>query len=434
MTRSVFGSARHCIYACQDYIYGSSDAAVRTFRIGLKTLLKGRAYLFAIAVMALAVGISTAVFSLAQALIFHTLPFPDQQSLRVIWKADRKSGVPFLELAYPELRDLQQGVPAFDSVALMPTTLYGYGKVIRIGNREPVQIESAPVSHDLFKTLGVRPILGRDFKDSDEHPGAALVVILSDRVWRTQFHQDARIVGRPVALNGVGYTVIGVAGHDLDFPKGVGLWVPLGVNKDLDNRNACYLQAIARVKPGYSPEQADAQVDALFKRLARGYPQFYSATQESVVTSLPRYWMGSARLQLLVSLGASFLLLITGCVIASNLFLSRTLARRQEIATRSALGATTFQIFVQFLAEGLAAAFFAGSAGVAIAWAVIKLLVSVAPPDIPRLEDAGVSWPALGFAVCRLCAGSGSLLGCSHSRRHTNEFGSGIARRWHTAQ
>ncbi len=212
----------------RDAIYGSIETAARTFRFSLRTLLKGRAYLCAIAVLALAIGISTAVFSLAQAVIFHPLPFPNQQSLRVIWKADRKSGFPFLELAYPELRDLQHGVPAFESVALMPTTLYGYGKVIRVGNHEPIQVESAPVSHDFFKVLGVRPVLGRDFKDSDEHPAAAPVVILSSAVWRTQFHRDAGIIGRQIALNGEGYTVIGVAGKDVDFPKGAGLWVPLG--------------------------------------------------------------------------------------------------------------------------------------------------------------------------------------------------------------
>ncbi len=354
----------------------------------------------ALAVMALAIGISTSVFTLAYAVVFRSLPFRDQESLRVIWKADSKSGNPFLELAYPELRDLQRGVPAFESVALMPTTLYGYGKVIRIGNQEPVQVESAPVSHEFFETLGVRPIRGRDFKDSDEHPGAAPVVILSYRVWQMQFHGEANIIGRQVVLNGVDHTIIGIAGRDLDFPKGVGLWVPLGVDKDsVDNRNAYYLQAIARVKSGFSSEQINSQVQALFTRLAREYPQFYSPTQEAVVTSLPRYWMGSARPQLLISLGASFLLLLTGCVTASNLFLSRTLARRQEIATRCSLGATSFQIFAQFFAEGISAAFLAGSAGLAIAWAAIELLVSVAPPDIPRLQNAGVHLPALAFAL-----------------------------------
>jgi hypothetical protein len=101
----------------------------------------------------------------------------------------------------------------------MPTTLYGYGKVMRVANHEPVQIESAPVSHDFFKTLGIHPVLGRDFRDSDEHPGAAPVVILSYSTWRTQFGQDAGIIGRQIVLNGQGYAVIGVAGRDIDFPN-----------------------------------------------------------------------------------------------------------------------------------------------------------------------------------------------------------------------
>ncbi len=295
--------------ACGHHIYGPTEAMVRAVRIACRTILGGNSYLFAIAVMSLAIGMGTAVFSLAEAVIFRPLPFPGQQSLRVIWKADFRSANPFLELAYPELHDLQDGVPALESVALMPTTLYGYGKVIRIGNQEPIQVESAPVSHDFFRTLGVHPALGRDFEDSDEHPGVAPVVILSDSCWRTQFHQDAQIVGRQITLNGDGYTVIGVAGPAVDFPEGVGLWVPLGVNKNLNNRNAYFLQAIARVKPGRSPEEADAQVAALFKRLPRDYPQFYSATQQAVITPLSRYWIGSARPQFLASLAASLLLL-----------------------------------------------------------------------------------------------------------------------------
>ncbi|MDQ2948455.1 MAG: ABC transporter permease [Acidobacteriota bacterium] len=175
--------------------------------------------------------------------------------------------------------------------------------------------------------------------------------------------------------------------------------MPLGTRGGLDNRGAYYLQAIARVKPGYSDKQVNAQVGGLFRRLAREYRQFYSPTQEAIVTPLPRYWAGSARPQLLISLGASFLLLLTECITASNLFLSRTLARRHEIATRSSLGATTSQIFVQFLTEGLTAASLAGIAGVAVASAVIKLLVSLAPPDIPRLGAAGVNWEVLGFAA-----------------------------------
>jgi predicted permease len=375
------------------------EALVRNLRFAVRTLTGARAYLFAIAVLAAGIGLSTSVFSLAQAVLFHPLPFPKQDSLRVIWKADPKAGVPFLELAYPELRDLQQGVPAFEAVAVMPTTLYGYGKVIRAGNQEPLQVESAPVSHGFFKTLGVSPLLGRDFTDADEHPGAGPVVILSNSVWRSHFQGDARIIGRQISLSGQGYTVIGVMSRDVDFPRGVGLWVPMGVSKGLDNRGNYYMQAIGRVKPGYSDNQVNAQVNSLFKRLALQYPGVYSATQQAVITGLPKYWVGSARLQLLISLGASFLLLATACITASNLSLSRTLARRQEIATRSSLGATTAQIFAQFAVEGLTAASLAGVAGLAVAWTLIKFLVRLAPSEIPRLTGARVNWQVLVFAA-----------------------------------
>lgn len=349
------------------------------FRFALRTLLHGRAYFIAIFVLAAAIGMSTAVFSLARAVLFHALPFTDESALRVIWKADEKSGVPFLELAYPELRDLQQGVPAFASVAVMPTTLYGYGKVIRFGNRAPVQVESAPVSHDFFQTLGVRPMIGRDFNAGDEHPGAAPVAILSYSTWRGVFHQDGGIVGKPVTLNGAGYRVIGVMAPELDFPRGVGLWVPMGVSAALEDRGMYFMQAIARVKPGYSDAQVTAQVNGLFRRLAKEYSGDYSPTQQGVITPLTDYWVGSARLQLLVSLGASFLLLLTGWVTASNLFLSRALARSQEIATRSSLGAGTRQIVAQFATQSLMAAAIAGIAGLCLAALLIRILVAWHP-------------------------------------------------------
>ncbi len=372
---------------------------MRHLRFALRTLLGDQAYLFAMVVLAAAIGISTAVFSIAQAVLFQPLPFPRQNDLRIIWKADVKSGVPFLELAYPELLDLQSNVTAFESVAVMPTTLYGYGKIIRSGKSAPVQVESAPVSHDFFKTLRIAPMLGRDFSDADEHPGAAPVTVLSYSTWRSIFHSDRSIVGRPLTLNGQGYRVIGVMGPQIDFPRGVGLWVPMGVSRDLENRSIYFMQAIARIKPGYSDNQVAAQVNGLFRRLAKEYSGYYSPTQQAVITSLPGYWVGSARPQLLVSLGASFLLLFTGWVTAANLFLSRTLARSQEIATRSSLGADTFQILIQFLTEGMIAALIAGAAGFGLAALLIRILVAMAPADIPRLADAGISRPVVGFGI-----------------------------------
>ncbi len=211
--------------------------------------------MFGISVLALAAGLSTAIFSLVEAVLLRPLPFPQQDSLRVIWKADRKAGVPFIELGYPELRDLQQNVDAFSSVAVMPTTLYGYGQTIQFGVNEPVQVESAPVSHDFFRTLDVSPALGRDFANTDEQIGAAPVVILSDTVWREHFDASPAVLGQQVRLNGTAHTIIGVMAPGIDFPRGAGVWTPLGVGPFVERRGTTYLQAIARVRPGYSDGQ-----------------------------------------------------------------------------------------------------------------------------------------------------------------------------------
>src|SRR5262249_34033349 len=141
------------------------------------------------------------------------------------WKEDPRAGRFVGELAYPELRDLQENIADFEYVAVMPTSLYGYARVLQTGNSEPIQIESAPVSHDFFRVLGVAPVLGRDFESSDERVGAPPVVIVSDRVWRNYLGSDPRIVGRMLRLNGQGYTVIGVMARGVEFPRGAGFWV-----------------------------------------------------------------------------------------------------------------------------------------------------------------------------------------------------------------
>lgn len=375
------------------------EAALRHTRFALRTYRRhGAAYLFAIAILALGIAMSVTMFSLVQAVLLKPLPFPDQDAIQVVWKEDRAAGVPLVELAYPELGDLQ-ALDTFQSVALMPTTLYGYGRVLDLGRGDPIQLEGTPVSHDFFRTLGIKPALGRDFTDADEQIHAAPVVILSDHVWRRHFDADPSILGRQIRLNGEGVTVIGVTAPAVDFPRGVDLWIPLGVTPARDRRGATYLQAIARLRPGATRDTAFHQVAALFQRQARDYPQFYSSVQAAVVTPLPRYFTGSARVHLWISLGASLLLLAAACVCAGNLFLSRALARRREIATRTSMGAAPRHILAQFAIEGLTAAVLAGAAGTALAATLIRALVAWAPADIPRLADAALDPLGLAFAL-----------------------------------
>ena len=318
----------------------------------------------------------------------------------MIWKTDPQAAAPFVELAYPELRDLQENIRDIQYAAVMPTTLYGYGKVLQTGSAEPVQVESAPVSHDFFRVLGIAPALGRDFSASDEQIGAAPVVIISDRVWREHLGGNRNIVGQMIRLNGQGHTVIGVMAPGVEFPRGAGLWVPLGVERRVvERRTATFLQAIVRLKPGVSRDAAASQINPLFARLAADHPDVYSRSQQAVVTPLPVYWTGSARLHLWIMLAASLLLLIAAVVSAGNLFLSRALARRQEIATRAALGARPAQILLQFATEGAAAGAIAACAGLLLAQSALRILVRWAPADIPRLSDATLNTASFGFAA-----------------------------------
>jgi putative ABC transport system permease protein len=378
-----------------------SENAARHVLFALRTLSRHRSvYLSAIGILALGIGMSVAMFSLVDAVLLRPLPFPEQDLIQVIWKADLLAGAPFVELAYPELGDLQENMKGFQYVAVMPTTLYGYGKVIQVGKAEPVQVESAPVSHDFFRVLGVSPVIGRDFSGSDEQVSAAPVVVVSDWVWRKYLGADRQVIGQLIRLNGQGHTVIGVMAPGVDFPRGVGLWTPLGVDRRVvERRTATFLQAIARVKRGYSRASLTTQVNALFARLAADHPDAYSRSQQGVLTPITEYWTGSARPHLWVMLGASLLLLVAATISAGNLLLSRALSRRQEIATRAALGARPAQILLPFAVEGIAAGLIAASLGLLIAQLAIRFLVQWSPADIPRLSQAALHTGSLGFAA-----------------------------------
>ena len=377
------------------------DSSWRHLKTAARALLRNRkTSLAAAGILSVGMGMSVAMFSLVDAVLLRPLPFPRQESIEVIWKADPLAGRYVEELAYPELRDFQENISDFEYVAVLPTSLYGYARVLQIGNAEPVQIESALVSHDFFRVLGVAPVLGRDFNDSDEHPGAPLAVMVSDRVWREYLGSDPRIVGRMIRLNGQGYTVIGVMARGVDFPRGAGFWVPLGVeSRVVERRKATFLQAIARVKPGVSHQRVASEVDGLVRRLAREYPDAYSPSQRAVVTPLTEYWTGSSRAHLWILLGASVLLLAASVLSASILIVSGVLGRGAEIATRIALGAGRRHILGQLGAEGALVAVVAAGAGTGLAGLLVRILVRLAPHDIPRLGEAGLNPGSMAFAL-----------------------------------
>ena len=350
--------------------------------------------------LALGIGMSVAMFSLVDAVLLRPLPFPDQDSIYVIQKADPLAGAHVEELAYPELSDLQESIPGFEYVAVTPVALYGNARVLQSGTADPVQLETALVSHDFFRVLGVSPRMGRNFVSADERVGAPPVVVVSDQTWRDQLGADPGIIGRTVRLNGQGHTVIGVMAAGVEFPRGAALWIPLGIEEGIvERRGATFLQAVARAKPGYSRQQVDRDVSALFTRLANEYPEAYSSSQRGVVIPLVNYWTGSARIHLWIVLGASLLLLIASAISSGGILLSRAVSRRSEIATHLALGAPPRRVLAQMAAEGAVAGGIAAIAGLGIAYLLIRSLVKWPPADIPRLSEASLDLNSFCFAA-----------------------------------
>src|SRR5215510_11721903 len=364
-------------------------------------VLRRRPGITAIAVVTLALGISanTAIFSVAYASILRPLPFPRQEQLVVAWKSDQTARNPFVELSVPEFKDWQTDIHVFDSIAAMPTTVYGYGYVMT-GFGEPVQLESARVSADFFKTLGVSPLLGRLFVEEDDHPGAARVVILSHRLWRERFYSDPGIVGQLITLGQLDFTIIGVMSRDFEFPRGADIWTPLlsTMNPRIaENRGAVFLQAIGRLKHGVSTEQAEAELNTIIARVAEAHPETESSGHRVVVTPLADYVFGSARPGLLLLLGATGLLLLIACVNIANLLLARALSRRRELAVRTALGASRMRLVRQFVTESLPLMLSATTLGIILAFWLIDFLLWAAPEDIPRIQDVRINLVVLLF-------------------------------------
>jgi predicted permease len=370
-------------------------------RLFFRGILSRKAtYLAAAGILSLGIGMSLAMFSLVDAVLIRPLPFPRQRDIHLIWKVDPLAGEYIVEMAYPELHDLQASLGDVEYAAVMTTSLYGYARVLQSRSSESVQIESGLVSHDFFRVLGVSPALGRDFLPEDEQVGAAPVVVLSHGAWSEYLGSDPSVIGRTIRLNGQGHTVIGVMPAGVEFPRGAGLWVPLGVQENIvEDRGATWLQAIVRTKPGVSRERIAREVNLLFGRLAMEYPDAYSASQQGVVTPLVEYWTGTARVHLSVMLAASGLLLVASIVSSGHLLLSSVLSRRSEFATRAALGARPGRILRELGLEGTAIAILAVVVGWGVARAAVGILVRSAPPDIPRLAEAALDARAFSFAA-----------------------------------
>jgi putative ABC transport system permease protein len=354
--------------------------------------------LFAALVLSLGIGMTTALFSLTYGVLLKPLPFPQQDRLVVAWKGDSKDPGYVGELSCPEFRDWQAHSHAFEKLAAMPTTVYGYS-VALTGFGDPLQVERSTVTADFFSLLGVQPALGRTFAPSDDNPSAAPVVVLHYTLWKNRFHADASIIGKAVDLSGEAYTVIGVMPPGFDFPAGAELWTPLGLNdRAWDNRDATFLQVVGRLKPGVSLEGAKADLVSVLAIIKAQHPEISDIPQFPVIGPISDYIFGDSKPAIFLLWSASLLLLVIACANITSLLLARAIVREKEVALRVALGATRGNLLRQFLTEGLILGLASALGGCVIARALIAVILRVAPADIPRLDSVELNVFSFLFA------------------------------------
>jgi putative ABC transport system permease protein len=361
--------------------------------------------LIAITSIALGVGASTAVFSAVRAVLFSALPYPQAQ--RVVALTDRDSEGARLPVAYGTYREIAERSRSFERLAVadrwQPALVAAAG--------DPERLDGDRVSADYFRVLGVAPALGRDFAAADDVRGGPPVAIVSASLAARRLGGVPGALGQPIVLDGQTYTVIGVMpqGFTNALAPTAEVWVPLRYRAEAGFQEpewGHHLRMVGRLVAGFTVAQALTETQSIGRAPAADFarPPWASMSDGLIVESLLDSMTFGVRPALLAILGAVFLLLAIACVNLSSLLLARTLARRAELAIRTALGAGRAQLLRELVTESLALALAGGIAGIGVAVAVETALESLAPTSLARAGAFGlnVSVFAVALAVSTL--------------------------------
>jgi putative ABC transport system permease protein len=345
--------------------------------------------------LALGIGASTVIFSAVNAILLRPLPYRQDGQMVRVWLRDVANGNDRMPLSVPELHDFRQQSQTLDGVAA-----YYEGNFNITTHGQPEQIAGMRVTVNLIPLLGMKPILGRNFLPQEEFQSQqGGVVLLSHRLWTRRFNANPDILNQAVTMNGLTYRVVGVMSPDFFFPdREAELWVPLlMVNSKNYPRSTRLLHVIGRLKPDVTVPQAQTEMATIAARLEQSYNE--NKGMGATAVSLQDHVFGDIRLPLQILLGAAGFLLLIVCANVTSLQLARAAIRGKEVALRAALGANRAHLIRQLMIESLVLALLGGVLGLIFAFGGNRLLLAFSPQNVPRMDEIGIDYRVLGFAL-----------------------------------
>jgi len=385
------------------------EVLLQDLRYALRLLRQKPAFTaFAILTLALGIGANTAIFSVVNAVLLRPLPFREPERLVKIRFSEPGLGLRGVLYSLPELEDLRNRAGVFEYV-----TGTCRGSVNMTGGARPERLEVILASANYFATLGVEPQIGRLFRLEDSVPGLAPSAVISDSLWRRDFSGDPSAVGRTIRIDEEAYQIVGVLPPGFRNPSRTGrstahdveLWLAYGFMAPSDPKPLRSARAFpgvfGRLKRGITFQQAQARLAAMAAEIRRDYPADYppQAQWTLEITPLQDDIVGNTRPTLMVLLGAVTLILLIVSLNIANLLLARASGRQQEMAVRSALGASRQRIVAQMITESVLLSVIGGVAGIAVAFAGLRVVAHVIPSNIPRLTEVSLDWRVLVFAL-----------------------------------
>ncbi|HXQ72373.1 MAG TPA: ABC transporter permease, partial [Pyrinomonadaceae bacterium] len=390
-----FGKVERAVDAAYDVKGGGAfETVMQDVRYGVRMLTKHRAFTaVAVITLALGIGANTAIFSVVNELLLRPLVYRDAERIVMLWEVTPE-GRRQNTTSRANFRAWRDQNSSFTQMAAFTDQRFNL-----TGDGEPEELSVQMATPEIFKVLGVDPLLGRTFLAEDDGAGKAPVVVLSYSLWQRRFGGQSSVLEQPITLNGEKFTIVGVMPASFQFHikhrSGTGrpaeLWtilaMPIGSGA---NDRGRFLSVVARLKDGVAVEQAGAELRTIEARLSDEAPQF-NKNYSAEVLPLREQFFGSVRRPLWLMLGAVGFVLLIACANVANLLLSLATSREKEIALRAALGARRGRIIRQLLTESLLLALLGSALGLGFAWIGIKALVAISPRDLISLQSVGLN-------------------------------------------